>query len=124
MHSYKQLFKNAKPGQIIPIVREVDMGCPVKFFAKLSDYGRKKDSLLFESRDHLSDSTHGELTFGTASPALYLTGRGTEFSIRALTSTGKRMLKYLASDKSRFDFCKTNDYTDEENTGTPWRLAA
>ena len=43
MHSYKQLFKNAKPGQIIPIVREVDMGCPVKFFAKLSDYGRKKD---------------------------------------------------------------------------------
>ena len=123
MHTYKQLFRNAKPGQIIPIVREVDMDCPVKFFAKLSDYGRKKDSLLFESREHLSDSTHGELTFGTTNPALYLTGRGTEFTIRALTSTGRRMLKYLASDKSRFGFCKTIDYTDEEITGTLEQIA-
>jgi len=123
MHGYRQLFRNARPGQIIPIVREVDMDCPVKYFARLSDYGRQKDSLLFESREHLADSAHGDLTFGTTSPALYLTGRGAEFSIRALTPVGRRMLRYLASDEKRFAFCRTVNYGDKEITGTLRQVA-
>lgn len=46
MDDYKKLIRDAKPGQIIPIVKEIDIGCPVEFFAKLSDYGRKPDCCL------------------------------------------------------------------------------
>jgi len=118
MDNYKRLIENAKPGKIVPIVREIEMDCPVSFFAKLSDYGRKKDSCLYESREHLSGAARDELTFGTASPALYLTGRGQEFTIRALTAVGRRMIRYLASDKGRFGFCRTVEFSDEQITGT------
>ena len=118
MDNYRKLIQNAKPGKIIPIVREIDMDCPVKFFARLSDYGRKKDCCLFESREHLTGSNQGDLTFGTADPALYMTGTGQDFQIKALTDVGRRMIKYLAADPERFDFCKTIDYSDEQITGT------
>ena len=118
MDNYKQFVRDAEPGRIIPIVREVDMDCPVQFFARLSDYGRKKDCCLFESRERLSGSQEGELTFGTANPALYLTGRGAEFAIRALTATGRRMIRYLASDAGRFAFCSSVDVSEDAITGT------
>ena len=118
MDNYRQIIKDAQPGQIIPLVKEIDIDCPVRFFARLSDYGRAKDCCLFESRDHLSEDTAGTITFGTAAPALYITGTGTNFSIKALTETGKRMIGYLAKNSGRFDFCESVDFTAETITGT------
>ncbi len=118
MDNYRQIIKDAQPGQIIPLVKEIDIDCPVEFFAKLSDYGRAKDCCLFESRDHLSKDTAGTITFGTAAPALYITGTGADFSIKALTETGKRMIGYLAKNSGRFDFCESVDFTAETITGT------
>jgi anthranilate synthase component 1 len=117
MREYEKRIHRAKPGQIIPMVREIDITCPVDFFARLSDYGRKKHCCLLESRDYLTEGDGGELTFGTANPALYLTGRGDRFYIEALTPTGRRMLGYLAEHRDRFAFCKSVDFTEERITG-------
>ena len=118
MENFKKLILGPEPGDIIPIVREIDIKCPVEYFAKLSDYGRKVDSCLFESRDYLLEDNVGALSFGTANPALYLTGKGEEFTIKALSVTGRRMLKYLAGDKDRFAFCKTLNVSEEQISGT------
>jgi len=118
MDDYKKLIHATKPGYIVPIVKEIDIKCPVEFFARLSDYGRKTDCCLFESREHLTKDETGTLTFGTANPALYITGTGADFTIKALSNTGKRMLKYLTEDKTRFDFCKSVDLGEETITGT------
>jgi anthranilate synthase component 1 len=115
MDYYKEIIQNARPGQIIPIVKQIDIDEPVEFFAKLSDYGRSKNCCLFESREYLTGS--GALSFGTAKPALYLTGTAADFTIRALSSTGKRILKYLASLKERFAFCQSVEFGPEAITG-------
>ncbi len=118
MEEYIQIITDAKAGQIIPLVKEIDIDCPVEFFAKLSDYGRKQDCCLFESRDHLDKDGQGALTFGTAKPALYLTGTGADFTIKALTDVGRRMLAYIAADRKKFDFCQSVDITEDAITGT------
>ncbi len=115
MDYYKEIIQNARPGQIIPIVKQIDIDEPVEFFAKLSDCGRSKNCCLFESREYLTGS--GALSFGTAKPALYLTGTAADFTIRALSSTGKRILKYLASLKERFAFCQSVEFGPEAITG-------
>ena len=51
MTDYETRIHQAKPGQIIPMVREIDITCPVEFFARLSDYGRKKHCCLLESKE-------------------------------------------------------------------------
>ena len=84
MEDYKELIYNAAAGDIIPVVKPIEIGCPVEFFAKLSDYGRKQDSCLFESRDYLMEDNVGALTFGTAGPALYLSGKGQEFLVKCV----------------------------------------
>ncbi|MBL7215921.1 MAG: anthranilate synthase component 1 [Phycisphaerae bacterium] len=117
MNDYKHRIQTARPGQIIPMVQELDLTCPVEFFAKLSDYGRNRHCCLLESRDHLSEGGGGELTFGTANPALHLTGTGNCFAIGALSNTGKRILKYLAEHRERFAFCKSVDFTEDHITG-------
>jgi anthranilate synthase component 1 len=117
MDDYRELIKAAQPGRIIPVVRPIEIDCPVEFFAKLSDYGRKHNCCLFESKEHLAEAGTGQLTFGTADPALYLTGAGTDFTIKALNATGRRMLKYLAGQKSTFDFCRSVDFTEDSITG-------
>ena len=94
MDYYREIIHSAKPGQIIPIVKQMDIDEPVDFFARLSDYGRAKNCCLFESREYLTGS--GALTFGTAKPALYLTGTGNDFTIKALSNTGRRILNYLS----------------------------
>ena len=92
------------------------MDDPVAFFAKLTDYGRAKHCCLLESREYLADS--GALSFGTARPALYLTGKGDEFTIKALSATGTRMLEYLATHgKDRFKFAASVEFTPEAITG-------
>ena len=37
MEDYKQTILNAKAGEIVPVVKPLDMDDPVEFFAKLSD---------------------------------------------------------------------------------------
>ncbi len=115
MEDYRQIINEAKPGQIVPIVKRIAIKEPVDFFAKLSDYGRAKNCCLFESREHLAGFT--ELSFGTAKPALYLTGTGADFTIKALNSTGRRILGYLAAQKERFAFCESVEFSSELITG-------
>jgi len=119
MEHYRQIIQSAKPGQIIPIVKQIKIDEPVDFFAKLSDYGRAKNCCFFESREYLTGS--GALSFGTAKPALYLAGTAAQFTIKALTGTGRRMLEYLSSpDRSgeeRFGFCESVEFSSEAITG-------
>ncbi|MCK4292496.1 MAG: anthranilate synthase component 1, partial [Planctomycetes bacterium] len=115
MEDYRQIIQGAKPGQIVPIVKQIDMDDPMDFFAKLSDYGRAGDCCLFESREYLAGS--GALSFGTARPALYLTGTGPDFAIKALSNTGRRMLSYLADKQDRFAFCESVEFSEEAITG-------
>ncbi|MHC4881929.1 MAG: anthranilate synthase component 1 [Planctomycetota bacterium] len=117
MNDYKKRIEQAKPGQIIPMVREIDITCPVEYFAKLSDYGRNKHCCLLESRDYLTEGDAGELTFGTANPALYLSGTGGDFSIESLSPTGERMIAYLSEHRERFDFCKSIQFGADRITG-------
>jgi anthranilate synthase component 1 len=114
MDDYKQVILGARPGQIVPIVKEIDIDEPVDFFARLSDYGRAKNCCLLEASDHLSENA---LSFGTARPALYLTGTGADFTIKALSKTGKRMLDFLSTQKDRFAFCESVTFCPEEITG-------
>jgi anthranilate synthase component 1 len=114
MDDYRQVILGARPGQIVPIVKEIDIDEPVDFFARLSDYGRAKNCCLLEASDHLSENA---LSFGTARPALYLTGTGADFTIRALSKTGKRMLDFLAANKDRFAFCESVKFCPEEIAG-------
>jgi len=115
MEDYEHIIRSAKPGQIVPITREINMADPMDFFARLSDYGRAENSCLFESREYLAGT--GALSFGTARPALYITGTGLDFTIKALSNTGRRLLTYLASDPQRFAFCESVDSSDEAVTG-------
>lgn len=107
MDDYKQIIAKAVPGQIVPIVREIEIDDPMDFFAKLSDYGRAKNCVLLEASDYLAENA---LSFGTSRPALYVTGTGRKFTIKALSNVGKRMLGYLAGDKERFNFCESIDF--------------
>ncbi|MGA2093140.1 MAG: anthranilate synthase component 1, partial [Sedimentisphaerales bacterium] len=53
-----------------------------------------------------------------AKPALYITGTGNRFEIRALNKTGKRMISYLTFDSGKFSFCQTVDFSSEYIKGT------
>ena len=117
MNDYKKRIEQAHPGQIIPMVQEVDITCPVEYFGKLSDYGRKKHCCMLESRDYLTEADAGELTFGTANPALYLTGTGNQFSIEALSPSGKRMIGYFGAHRERFDFCESIEFGTDRISG-------
>ncbi len=115
MEDYRQIIENAEPGQIVPIVKRIDVDDPLEFFAKLTDYGRARNCCLLESREYLAGTT--ALSFGTARPALYLTGTGAEFTVKALTKTGTRMLSYLAAHPERFAFCEAIHFAADAITG-------
>ena len=114
MDDYRQVILGAEPGQIVPIVKEIDIDEPVDFFARLSDYGRAKNCCLLEASDHLSENA---LSFGTARPSLYLTGTGADFTIKALSRTGIRILDFFSAQKDRFAFCESVKFCPEEITG-------
>ncbi len=124
MNEYQNRIQQARAGQIIPMVQEIDITCPVEFFAKLSDYGRNQHCCLLESRDHLSEGGGGELTFGTANPALHLSGTANQFEIVALSKTGKRMIAYLEENRQRFDFCESINFSEDRISGTLQRNEA
>jgi len=115
MEDYRQIIQGAEPGQIVPIVKRIEMPEPVDFFAKVSDYGRAKNCCLFESREHLAGVT--TLSFGTSKPALYITGTGADFTIKSLSRTGRRMIEYLSTKESHFDFCESVDFDAETIRG-------
>jgi anthranilate synthase component I len=116
MDEFAEMLSEAKPGEMIPVVREMEIGDPVDFFARLSDYGRAKNCALLEAKDYLAENA---LSFGTARPALYLAGKGQDFTIKALTPTGERILKYLAGPaKERFAFCQSVKFERDLITGT------
>ncbi|MBW8042038.1 MAG: anthranilate synthase component 1 [Planctomycetes bacterium] len=114
MDDYRQKIADARHGQIVPIVKEIDMDEPVDFFARLSDYGRAQNCALLEASDYLAENA---LSFGTARPALYLTGTGVDFTIKALSKTGRRMIEYLSAKKERFAFCESVEFGPETITG-------
>ncbi|MDD5063898.1 MAG: anthranilate synthase component 1 [Phycisphaerae bacterium] len=115
MDDYREIITSAKAGQIVPIVREIDIDEPVDFFAKMSDYGRSKNCALLEASDY---SAENAMSFGTAKPALYITGTGADFTIKALSNTGRRMLGYLAGKRKKiFGFCESAEFGADAITG-------
>lgn len=101
MEQYLEQIKKAKLGEIIPIYKVIEGPInSVEFFAKISDYGRKKNSLLLESADIVPK--YGELSLGSSSPCLKITGIKEDFEIKALNILGKKILKLLKKDLS---FC-------------------
>ncbi len=115
MEDYRQIILNASPGEIVPIVKRIDMKDPMDFFAKISDYGRVKNCCLLESREYLRGTS--ALSFGTAKPALYLAGTGREFEIKALNKTGRRMISYFTTNSEKFMFCEKVDFSNEKIKG-------
>ena len=102
----KQLYKNLEIGSVVPIVKTLPFAInPVEYFAKLSDYGRKKNSLLFESASIVPK--YGERSLGTSDPCLKIIGKGEFFEINALNDTGIKFLNFLKND---FDFCDEAEY--------------
>ncbi|MBI2575680.1 anthranilate synthase component 1 [Candidatus Woesearchaeota archaeon] len=101
MEEYLERVKRAKAGEIVTIVKT--LSTPInatEFFCKLSDYGRKKYSLFFESADIVPK--YGELSLGSASPCLKVSGKGPSFEIQSLNQVGFSFLKAIKKDLS---FC-------------------
>ena len=97
----RELIKNAQIGSIVPVVEELPYALhAVEYFAKLSDYGNKKNSILFESADNILN--YGEKSLGSSEPCLKLEGRNNRFEI---TSLNKQGIKYIDFLKNDFDFC-------------------
>jgi len=96
-----ETVKQAKVGSIIPVYKEINQEIDAfEYFAKLSNYGRKKNSLLIENNGK---------SIGTANPCLVLTGKGDNFEIKALNEAGKRFLGFIKKD---FSFCDKATYSN------------
>ena len=103
----KRLYRNLETGSIVPIIETLPFAIdPVEYFARLSDYGRKKNSLLFESASIVPK--YGERSLGTSDPCLKIMGKGESFEISALNGTGIKFLNFLRDD---FDFCDEVEYS-------------
>jgi anthranilate synthase component 1 len=108
INELEEIVKNARVGTIVPVYKIVDIDlCPVDYFAKLSDYGRKNNSLLLESAEVVSK--YGENSVGTADPCLRMVGRGDNFEINGLNDLGYKFLHFI---RDRFDFCDEFNYKD------------
>jgi len=113
LEQYLDKIKKAKLGEIIPVYKVIDTPInSIEFFAKLSDYGRKKHSLLLESADIVPK--YGELSIGSASPSLKLTGSKEDFEIKALNIVGKKFLKLIKKDLS---FCDKKTFKQDSVKG-------
>ena len=94
-----ETVKQARIGSIIPVYKELNQEIDAfEYFAKLSNYGKKKNSLLIENN---------RKSIGTANPCLVLTGKGDNFEIKALNEAGKRFLGFIKKD---FGFCDKVTY--------------
>lgn len=119
MQDFFDKIQKAKIGAIIPVIKVLENPAdPLEFFAKISNYGRKKDSLLFESADF--NQKESELSIGTALPCLKMTGFKENFEITALNNLGRQFLKFIKKD---LDFCDSVKYSKDKIIGklTPQR---
>ena len=104
--------KQAKIGSIVSTYKEIDMELnALGYFAKLSDYGRTKNSVLFEDN---------ERSVGSANPCLMVVGKGIDFEIIALNNLGQKFLAFIKKD---FGFCDKAVYHKDKICGklTPAR---
>ena len=109
----KQLYKNLETGSIVPIVETLPFAInPVEYFEKLTDCGKNKNSLLFESASIVPK--YGEHSLGTADPCLKIIGKDENFEITALNNTGIRFIGFLKND---FDFCDEIKFSKDKIRG-------
>ena len=109
----KEKIAKAKIGSIVPIVETLPYALnPVEYFSKLSNYGRKKHSLLLESADIVPK--YGEKSLGSASPCLVVKGKGEDFEIAALNNLGKKFIKFL---RNELNFCDEVKYKNDKIIG-------
>lgn len=109
-------LRNAKKGFICPAFKTVRTGKgfdSTAFFAKLSDYGRKENCILFESADIVKK--YGEHSIGSSAPCLKVSGRNEKFEILALNETGERFLRHL---KGKLGFCDSVKYAKTRISGS------
>jgi anthranilate synthase component 1 len=101
-----QAIEQAKIGDIVPVYKAIDNIDALDLFAKLSDYGRKKNCILFEFKGK---------AIGSADPCLKLSGLKDQFEVTALNNVGRR---FLASLKGDFKFCEKVQYGQNRIIGT------
>jgi len=102
MNHFLDRIKSAKVGEIVPVYKIIKGKLDaVELFAKLSNYGKKKYSLLLESADIVPK--YGELSLGSASPSLVVRGKKESFEIKALNPLGTKLLQLIKKDLS---FCQ------------------
>ena len=108
-----QGLKKHNKGEIVPIVKELSSDqSALDFFAKLSDYGRKENSILLESADIVQK--YGEKSIGSASPCLKVQGRKAQFEIFALNPLGEQFLKFI---QPKLGFVKEIEFTKKAIKG-------
>ena len=113
MNIDNEQLKQAKIGSLVPIYKVLDAPeDPIEYFAKLSDYGRKKHCLLLESADIVEK--YGQFSIGSASPCLRLSGKGSEFELKALNAIGKKFLLLVKKDLT---FCQRLRHNGDTLTG-------
>lgn len=101
-----ETIKLAKIGTIVPIFKEVyEEVNAFEYFAKLSNYGKKKNSIFIEDK---------VISYGTVNPCLVISGKDFNFEIKALNETGKRILAFI---KNNFGFCDKASYTRDRIQG-------
>lgn len=101
-----ELIRKAKIGSLVAVQEEVEYkDSGLDYFAKLADYGRRKNCILFESAELLPK--YGEKTIGIFDPCLKIEGRQEHFEIMALNNLGEKLIKFLHGD---FDFCDKVNY--------------
>jgi len=114
MDEFREKIKKAKIGEIVPVYKELNLVAnPIDYFAKLTNYGTKKNCLLLESADIIAK--YGEKSLGTADPSLKLTGFKDTFQIKALNSLGQSIIKLLKND---FYFCDNVTFKKDLIKGT------
>lgn len=99
-------LEGMQEGRLIPIVETLPYAIePVEYFARLSDSGRNKNCIMFESASIVPK--YGERSVGSSSPCLKITGKNENFEVISLSETGEKFIELLNGD---FDFCDEINY--------------
>ena len=93
-----EAVKKAKEGSIVPVSKACSKPVDaLDFFAKLTDNGKRKHSLLIK---------HEQSFIGSITPSLMIQGKGRHFEVHALTELGIEILNYIRKDFSFADQLK------------------
>ncbi len=108
------VLRQAKPGSLVPFVHTEEKVVDVfDYFSKLSDFGRKPGSVLFESAELVSG--YGEHSMGFADPILRIIFKDPDLRITALSPQGERFLAFLG--ERAFPFVEGLRFSAKEVTG-------